>query len=166
MGSSDPTIAAGQPLPASILQEFGLLGSWTPTLTASVTNPTLGAGATSTGTWHRNAKLVTCSFKIMFGASGVSAGSGTYRISNLPFNLDLSVNTIMGNILVGDASSGKNYAVVPLSNTVSSTSLDLLTNVDGAGAGSIEAGGLIDDGSPVTWAAGDSFQGMFAYISA
>lgn len=60
--------------------------SYTPTLTASTTNPT---NWTQTGYYMRAGKLVICRFVLTAGAS-VTAGSGTYRIA-LPVNANTTV---------------------------------------------------------------------------
>lgn len=54
--------------------------TYTPTLTATVTNPTLGSGATSSGRYAQSGKLVFVTVLILFG-SGMTAGSGTYQIA-------------------------------------------------------------------------------------
>jgi hypothetical protein len=162
---SDPSFTAGMPLPASQLQELGLYGSWTPTLTASSVNPTLGVASSADGIYHRNGKLITVTFKIVFGSSGTAAGTGNYGIGGLPFSVNTLANVCNGYALAGDASTGDNYPFWPL--IASSTSLLMLSNVDAAGAaGTTEKAGLISAAVPVAWTVGDSFQGMFTYISA
>ena len=60
--------------------------SWTPgTLLGSVTNPTLGSGATATGEYLRLfGKTIVARANIQFGTSGIAAGSGDYTFP-LPF---------------------------------------------------------------------------------
>jgi hypothetical protein len=55
--------------------------AYTPVLTAPTTNPTLGTGATSLGTYMQIGKLIIGSFDISFGTSGFVAGSGVYEVS-------------------------------------------------------------------------------------
>lgn len=55
--------------------------SYTPTLTASTTNPTLGSGSTQAGAYTRIGRIIIGRARIQFGTSGVAVGSGTYRIS-------------------------------------------------------------------------------------
>lgn len=57
---------------------------WTPALTASSVNPTLGTGSTATGGYVRQGRLITFYAQLAFGTSGNAAGTGTYRVS-LPF---------------------------------------------------------------------------------
>ncbi len=58
--------------------------SYTPTLTAATTNPTLGAasaGAVQFGRYCKVGRLVVAQFGIRFATSGASAGSGAYTVS-------------------------------------------------------------------------------------
>ena len=72
-------------LTAAELNGIGEWTSYTPLLTGSTTNPTLGTGATSTGKYSRIQNLIIYKFSIFFGTSGFVAGVGNYRIS-LPVN--------------------------------------------------------------------------------
>jgi len=60
---------------------YGAWQSWTPTLTASTTNPSLGSGGfyQVTGRYMRLGSLVIGYALMIAGNTGVSAGSGTYR---------------------------------------------------------------------------------------
>ena len=71
--------------------------TFTPTLTAVTTNPTLGATGTATGWYQQIGKLVNGWAKITFGGAGADPGSGLYKI-------DLPV-TASGNI-PADTSGG------------------------------------------------------------
>jgi hypothetical protein len=55
--------------------------TWTPTLTAVTTNPSVGTGATRTGAYFQVGKMVTARGTVRFGTSGSSAGSGIYEVS-------------------------------------------------------------------------------------
>jgi hypothetical protein len=57
----------------------------TPSLTASSSNPTLGSGSVANGRYIQINKLVYYFGRVIFGSSGVAAGSGDYRVS-LPIN--------------------------------------------------------------------------------
>lgn len=60
-------------------------GSYTPSLTAATTNPTLGSGSGVVGKFTLRAGIwCDVRFTIKFGSSGAAAGSGQYLIS-LPF---------------------------------------------------------------------------------
>lgn len=55
--------------------------SWTPTLTAATTNPTLGSGSAVRGQRVVVNGWAHFTLAIVFGTSGVNAGSGTYTVS-------------------------------------------------------------------------------------
>lgn len=57
------------------------LTSWTPALTATTTNPTLGTASSATGTYFQLGDWMFASFAVIFGTSGTDAGSGAYRVS-------------------------------------------------------------------------------------
>lgn len=54
---------------------------YTPALTASVTNPTLGTGGSATGRYARSGSVITCWFSIALAGTGVNAGAGAYYVS-------------------------------------------------------------------------------------
>lgn len=80
--------------------------AYTPTLTASTTNPT---NWTQTGYYMQAGKLVMCKGMIQAGAS-MTTGSGTYRIA-LPVaaNTTLSLFPVNGIVYVSDASAGGSW---------------------------------------------------------
>lgn len=53
---------------------------YSPSLTATSTNPNLGTGATATGAFQVSGGILNGYFSIQFG-TGSSSGSGTYRVS-------------------------------------------------------------------------------------
>jgi len=61
-------------------------GTWTPTLTASTSNPTVGYSSFRAGTYVKIGKLVYCTF--IMDLSSCSGGSGTALINNLPFTVE------------------------------------------------------------------------------
>lgn len=54
--------------------------AYTPVLTASTTNPTLGSGGTLTGAYHQLGKSIFWTVDLLFGTAP-SAGSGNYWIT-------------------------------------------------------------------------------------
>ena len=75
-------LSAGQVLTAATMNSIGAAyETWTPTLTASTTNPTLGTGSSQTGRYGRVNKSVYGQGQISFGTAGVAAGNGFYYIS-------------------------------------------------------------------------------------
>jgi hypothetical protein len=82
------------------------LTDWTPTLTGSTTDPTLGTGASAVGRYTAAGKIVQGIGYILWGSSGVNAGSGTYSIS-LPVAANTTVpNALIGSFVILDASTG------------------------------------------------------------
>lgn len=129
--------------------------SYTPTLTASTSNPTLGTGSSRFG-WYSYipGPCIVFSFHILFGSSGVGAGSGGYSVS-LPVTAGTPTaggNLAIGSIMLADASAG----------TFKTGSIFL---VNGATTCSMLAEGsaLVNNGSPWVWAAGDYLSGTVTY---
>jgi hypothetical protein len=71
----------GAVLTAAQMNGIGEATAYTPILTASVTNPTLGTGASSTGLYFRIQNMIFYRFSIIFGSSGFVPGVGNYEIS-------------------------------------------------------------------------------------
>ncbi len=131
--------------------------SWTPVLTATTTNPTLGTGSSVAGKYLKVGKLVTAQFSITFGTSGVNAGNGIYRVS-LPVTATIftgSFDTVgIGNLF--DSSAGALYTMTPV--MISTTFFELYytgTSVYYA-----------QNSSPMTWAASDKITGTLTYQAA
>ena len=72
---------AGEVLTAADMNGIGEWTSYTPVLTATTTNPTLGTGSSATGAYARVQNLIVYNFLITFGTSGVVAGVGDYKVS-------------------------------------------------------------------------------------
>ena len=60
------------------------IGTWTPTLIGSGSNPTQSY-ATQLGTYVKIGNLVHCEFDVQMSASGISAGSGFLLVGSIPF---------------------------------------------------------------------------------
>jgi hypothetical protein len=140
-------------------------GTYTPTLQATTTNPTLGTGAVAAGHWWRSGHWIEGFARFEFGTS-MNAGSGTYYIS-VPFQPDI---TLMGSSGTGgaaqrcafgrvrDLDTGANSnTVVGQFRTESGTHyLWFSTN------GSINS---VSHNSPVPWATGDLISIQFGYLA-
>jgi hypothetical protein len=85
---------AGEILTAADMNGIGEFISYTPILTATTTNPTLGIGAITSGGYWRVNQLVIYRFAVIFGSSGVVPGVGNYQIS-LPVTAALFGNYYM-----------------------------------------------------------------------
>lgn len=86
--------------------------SYTPSLTASTTSPTLGTGSTATGRYKQVGKIVTGWAKLTFGTSGINAGTGIYRIS-LPIAAASADDQVCGAGILQDSSANTAYTIVP-----------------------------------------------------
>lgn len=98
------------PFTAGQILTAGQLGdgpnTYTPQLTATTTNPTLGVDATQSATWYRILPhLIHVWGRIQFGTSGVNPGSGQYRI-NLPAPASATWHTFSTDLLTGTTIGG------------------------------------------------------------
>lgn len=74
----------------------GSSNSYTPTLSSSGTQPTLGTGSTVLGTYTEIGERADVDITINFGTSGAAQGSGTYFVA-LPVNWpNPSVGPLLG----------------------------------------------------------------------
>lgn len=79
---------------------------YTPVLTATTTNPTLGTGSIAVARYTRRYGVVHYQGLIQFGTSGAAAGTGDYRIS-LPVTANTSISSRrLGVLNVLDSSAG------------------------------------------------------------
>lgn len=147
-------VSSGQVLTAAKLQEIGAAWeAWTPTLTASTTNPTLGTGSSRTGRWARVNKIVTGSGKITFGTSGTAAGSGFYSVS-LPATAQSSTPVgPIGTFYIGDGGINVRVGVLVATSTTTATMR-------------YDAGGLVQNNAPWVWGANALILYSFTYEAA
>lgn len=132
--------------------------SFTPSLTATTTNPTLGTGGSVQSEWTIfNGKYCIYRGTWLFGTASVNAGSGQYLIS-LPFTAGASGSTgvsAVGSFLARDTSVPQLYGgvcyIAANANTMSFVS---------------SASGLITSTSPFTWAASDYLSWDITYLIA
>lgn len=109
--------------------------AYTPTVTGSVSNPGLGSTGTASGRYVQIGKHVHALIAITFAGSGITAGSGDYRIG-LPVPASTAVN-LYGFGYHYDASAGSPYTL-PLVATVggSSSNTALIYGTAGSVVGS------------------------------
>lgn len=135
----------------------GLFGppwtSYTPSLTGTTTNPTLGTGSSRTGAWQRDGRRVTVRANIKFGTSGAAAGSGFYEIS-LPFNAKV--------LSTGRQAAGAAYTYDSSGNDFEDGVAFIDTSVADRVRLSI-AGGVITNSFPWTWAVSDELGFTITY---
>lgn len=145
---------SGQVLTAATLNTIGAAWeTWTPTWTASTTNPVIGNGTIS-GSYCRFNKTVIAEGAIIMGST-TTYGTGTYRIS-LPFGTAVSANGSMGYATLFDASAGY-IAYTGLATQASSSLFEFRI---GNGLGQFQPT------VPVTLANADQFRFTFIYQAA
>lgn len=128
--------------------------AFTPVLTASTTNPTLGTGATAEGGYIHAGFQVFWWFRFIFGTS-MAAGSGDYRVGLPPPNPWNSVFPhIMADCRMVDISTGGR---LNRSGAVTGASPTFIVMED-------EAGGRVTHTS-IAWAAGDYIAGKGFYVA-
>lgn len=129
--------------------------SYTPTLTASTTNPT---NWTQTGYYMRAGKLVICRFLLTAGGS-VTAGSGNYRIA-LPVNANTTVPFGPAMVYAFDSSAGSIlHPRISIDNTAYLQLWYPATWPTGTNTG-------VTHNTPFAWASGDTIGGALIYEAA
>lgn len=148
-------LTAGQILTAATMNQIGAVWeTWTPALTASTTNPTLGTGSVITGRYARIQKTVFGNVTILFGSAGVAAGTGFYFVS-LPITAQSATPPVgSGWMLDSSASLLRQIEVTLDSTTRVALWLDNTTNFAVAAT------------NPWTWAANDQIRFQFTYEAA
>lgn len=135
---------------------FSSYSSYTPALTATTTNPTLGSGSSAVGDYAQDNKVVVGNFEITFGSSGVAAGSGTYLVS-LPVNADTTFS-------VRHIGSAQVY------HNATGQIINVMIHLNATGTAKIyypgAPGGLMTNSVPFTWSTGDLIFGSFTYRAA
>jgi hypothetical protein len=120
--------------------------AYTPNLTASTTNPTLGTGSIREGAWTRYGRLMVVRANVKFGTSGASAGSGSYRISLPATAKTLTTGRHIGSAYAFDA-SGNNFI-----DGVSISTIDTWNE-----ANLVLDGNVVTNTWPWTWTNLDAF---------
>lgn len=131
--------------------------SFTPTLGASTTNPTLGTSSSQAGGWTRTGKTVEGRAEIVFGTSGAAAGSGTYTVllPTAAAGADVASGAFVGSGGFFDSSGARFYLFALV--LFSSTTARLVE---------ASAGTFITNASPVIPTVNDQFRYLFNYQSA
>jgi hypothetical protein len=145
---------SGQVLTAATLNTIGAAWeTYTPTLTASTTNPTLGTGSSVSGRYGQVNKIVCGQGQINFGSAGVVAGSGFYFVS-LPITAQSS-GKVIGQFQFYDASASAVYIGTLISDTTT-RSLMYYNN----------PASVTTNAAPFVWAANDFIRYTFQYEAA
>lgn len=142
-------------------QELALVGtgvwtSWTPTIGADTTPPTLGASPTQLGRYTRIGRTIIGDFIVYFGGAGLAAGTGSYRF-NLPFapvwNTD---HRVIGNGYLFDSSA----------NDLKTFQLIVPAGSTGYAYGLVHSGGGVTNfvgAATYPWAVNDRLLANFTY---
>ena len=145
-------LSSGQVLTAATMNSIGAAWeTWTPAITASTTNPTLGTGGGTSGRYGRINKTVFGNLLIAFGTSGTAQGTGFYFVS-LPVTAQGSGAPIgVGTMLDSSTSTLRNCVAVLDSTSRMALWLDNTTNFAVAAT------------NPWTWSANDFIRVTFQY---
>lgn len=139
--------------------------SWTPELGATTTAPTLGTGGSATGSYRREGGLAIVVCRILFGTSGVNAGSGDYRINNLPVtpasmltpSTAYSQGSAIGDVLLRNG-GGTGTSTGAFGQLATPTSAMMM-----APGNSGSGGGAVGSSNPWVWVAGSQINATFIY---
>lgn len=132
--------------------------SYTPVLTSTGTNPNLGSSGTEDGIYTVINDLVIVSFYLRFSGTGVSAGTGDYRIS-LPINADTGSpeGRINGIGWLFDSSLSTGYSALPYIATATTVGM-----YNAVGSSGLDVGAT----SPFSFTTSDQIRGQVIYKAA
>ena len=160
--------ALGVAVEAIETQLVGAYDAYTPTLTASTTNPTLGSGSSATGYYKRLGHRVEGYASILFGSAGVAAGSGYYGLL-LPVEPVNRPHAIGIGYLV-DYSDNVRFLVASAAVSpplwAANTSKAIIVVSNAAGAGFFTGANPVGAAAPWTWAENDQLLVTFSYEAA
>ena len=147
---------SGQVLTAATLNTIGAVWeTYTPTLTASTTNPNLGTTGSASGRYARVNKIVIGNAQFTFNGAGIAPGLGFYFCS-LPITAQAS------GVAAGVANA---IDVSTFASIQNSLSTDTTTRLIGIGTGGASLAGSIQS-TTFAWAAGDFIRFTFCYEAA
>lgn len=133
-----------------------LTGTYTPTLTAVTTNPTLGSGGLASGRYTLfGGKWCTIRGTVLFGTSGTNAGSGQYLIA-LPFAASSAITGGVPNTNGCVIRCAGSVAVTTGFVSSGSSNLAMLTT----------SGSNVASGAPGAWTANDYLSFTMTYETA
>lgn len=160
--------ALGVAVEAIETQIVGAYTSYTPTLTGSTTDPTLGSGSSVSGFYKRLGRWVRGKAVITFGTSGTAVGSGYYGLL-LPVQPADKVQAI-GIGFAFDNSDSLRFVVATAAVLpalwVASTSKAVLLQSNVATEGFANGHNPIGAAVPFAWSASDQLAITFEYEAA
>ncbi|MCV2395914.1 hypothetical protein OEB99_16485 [Actinotalea sp. M2MS4P-6] len=138
--------------------------AWVPALTASGGGVSLGSGSTATGVYSKTGEWVDAYFSIQFGTSGVTVGTGTYRIS-VPVTIHADLASVtdgtipLGQVRLRDASTGTEriYEAITRSDDANTFELRAIDANDNS---------AVTNAAPWTWGISDRLRGVLHYRAA
>lgn len=160
--------ALGVAVEAIETQIVGAYTSYTPTLTGSSSDPTLGSGSTAVGYYKRLGRIVTGYCQIIFGTSGVAVGSGYYGLllPVVPANRDQPI----GIGYCYDASDSYRFVVAAAAVSTyywsAATRKAIIVNTNVAGEGIGTGDNPVGAANPWAWEASDQILIQFNYEAA
>lgn len=139
------------------LNAIGVWNSWTPVLTATTTNPTLGTGSVQSGNYIKYGQMLIVEGRITFGTSGVAAGSGSYLISVPP---STTITPTSAAIPLGQARILDSSAVtIGIANVYYQDGTHVGLNMPSTTT--VGGFGTVTHATPMAWAASDSIDFKF-----
>ena len=160
--------ALGVAVEAIETQIVGAYTTYTPTLTGSTTDPTLGSGSSVSGFYKRLGRWVRGKAVITFGTSGTAAGSGMYGLL-LPVQPADKIQPIGIGFAYDDSDQYRfvvaTAAVIPVL-WAASTSKAVLLQSNVAGEGFANDHNPIGAAVPFAWGANDQLAITFEYEAA
>lgn len=154
---------AGQAVTADNLNDLATEGTYVPLLTASTTDPNLGADGTATANWHRNGLWFFVDFEFQFSGTGADAGSGTFNVS-LPFPADLTFHRATPS--TGRSSiTGVGFTRDNDNITNSRGFFCQLSNANEIFMPTSDSASALDHDTPFIWADGDELNGSLTYLA-
>lgn len=130
-----------------------LTGTYTSTLTAVTTNPTLGTGGSANGRYTLfGGKFCVVHGTVAFGTSGTNAGSGQYLIA-LPFASSSAITGGVPSVGSGLIRCAGSTAIVNFFASSGSSTMAAIT----------VAGGNMASGAPGAWTANDYISYTMTY---
>lgn len=157
--------ALGTAVEAIETQLVGAYTSYTPTLTASTTSPTLGTGSSATGYYKQIGRMVHGYASIVWGSSGTAAGSGYYGLllPVKPANRDQAIG--IGYLLDYDDQVrfvvASAIVAVDLWAAATKKAIIVTTNVSGEGVATGD--NPVGAATPWAWSANDKILLNFSY---
>lgn len=132
--------------------------NFTPSIVGATTSPTLGTGSETTGAYIQIGKLVIYRFKIIFGTSGVAAGSGEYRILCPVAAAGTGEYGAAFQIFLYDSSTAAAWSTGS-PHFITTTTFSISYGVGGGNTS-------VSNAAPWVWAASDQIKGGIVYQAA